>query len=185
MFVLTFISPPGLVRPFDSRTCWTPWSVFQDGSGGLPFPCTPRGALAGPPTRSPSQAAHTHTQWVIDAGRSRRLPVPPRARGRQDGSRRQREGEMSPPSPVPEASTPRRLSPPRSFPQRGRRKPQAQVTTAGIPSLDLRGSTRLTFQRFHVLLNSLFKVLFSFPSRYLSAIGLVVVFSLRWSLPPA
>ena len=92
---------------------------------------------------------------------------------------------MSPPSPVPEASTPRRLSPPRSFPQRGRRKPQAQVTTAGIPSLDLRGSTRLTFQRFHVLLNSLFKVLFSFPSRYLSAIGLVVVFSLRWSLPPA
>ena len=38
--------------------------------------------------------------------------------------------------------------------------------------------------RFHVLLNSLFKVLFNFPSRYLSAIGLVSVFSLRWSLPP-
>ena len=42
-----------------------------------------------------------------------------------------------------------------------------------------------TSQRFHVLLNSLFKVLFNFPSRYLSAIGLVSVFSLRWSLPPA
>ena len=27
--------------------------------------------------------------------------------------------------------------------------------------------------RFHVLLNSLFKVLFNFPSRYLSTIGLV------------
>ena len=40
-------------------------------------------------------------------------------------------------------------------------------------------------RRFHVLLNSLFKVLFNFPSRYLSAIGLVPVFSLRWSLPPA
>ncbi len=40
-------------------------------------------------------------------------------------------------------------------------------------------------KRFHVLLNSLFKVLFNFPSRYLSAIGLVSVFSLRWSLPPA
>jgi hypothetical protein len=40
-------------------------------------------------------------------------------------------------------------------------------------------------RRFHVLLNSLFKVLFNFPSRYLSAIGLVSVFSLRWSLPPA
>ena len=38
--------------------------------------------------------------------------------------------------------------------------------------------------RFHVLLNSLFKVLFNFPSRYLFAIGLVPVFSLRWSLPP-
>ncbi len=40
-------------------------------------------------------------------------------------------------------------------------------------------------RRFHVLLNSLFKVLFNFPSRYLFAIGLVPVFSLRWSLPPA
>ncbi len=39
-------------------------------------------------------------------------------------------------------------------------------------------------RRFHVLLNSLFKVLFNFPSRYLFAIGLATVFSLRWSLPP-
>ena len=39
-------------------------------------------------------------------------------------------------------------------------------------------------KRFHVLLNSLFKVLFNFPSRYLFAIGLASVFSLRWSLPP-
>ena len=139
----------------------------------------------GLPNATPSQATHTHRRSVIDGGRSRRLPVRPGARGRHNGSRRQREGEMSPPSPVPEATTPGRLSPPWSLPQRGRRQPQAQCTTAGIPSLDLRGSTRLTFQRFHVLLNSLFKVLFSFPSRYLSAIGLVVVFSLRWSLPPA
>lgn len=34
-------------------------------------------------------------------------------------------------------------------------------------------------QRFHALLNSLFKVLCNFPSRYLFAIGLVAVFSLR------
>src|SRR4029434_1119530 len=34
-------------------------------------------------------------------------------------------------------------------------------------------------------LNSLFKVLFNFPLRYLLTIGLVPVFSLRWSLPPA
>ena len=42
----------------------------------------------------------------------------------------------------------------------------------------------LTPERFHVLLNSLFKVLFNFPSRYLFAIGLSPVFSLGRSLPP-
>ena len=41
------------------------------------------------------------------------------------------------------------------------------------------------FRQFHVLFNSLFKVLFIFPSRYLFAIGLSPVFSLRWNLPPA
>ena len=34
-------------------------------------------------------------------------------------------------------------------------------------------------------MNSLFKVLFNFPSRYLFSIGLATVFSLRWSLPPS
>ena len=33
--------------------------------------------------------------------------------------------------------------------------------------------------------NSLFKVLFIFPSRYLFAIGLLPIFSFRWNLPPA
>ena len=42
-----------------------------------------------------------------------------------------------------------------------------------------------TYKRFHILFNSLFKVFFNFPSRYLFAIGLAVIFSLRWSLPPA
>ena len=37
--------------------------------------------------------------------------------------------------------------------------------------------------QFHALLNSLFKVLFNFPSRYLFAIGLGVIFSLMRSLP--
>ena len=45
-------------------------------------------------------------------------------------------------------------------------------------------SYSFTSNRFHVLLNSLFKVLFNFPSRYLSTIGLRSVFSLKWSLPP-
>ena len=59
--------------------------------------------------------------------------------------------------------------------------PRRQVEFPG-PTLRIHP---FTSKRFHVLLNSLFKVLFNFPSRYLSAIGLVSVFSLRWSLPPA
>jgi len=38
--------------------------------------------------------------------------------------------------------------------------------------------------RFHVLFYPLFKVLFNFPSRYLFTIGLVLIFSFRWNLPP-
>ena len=41
------------------------------------------------------------------------------------------------------------------------------------------------FWQFHVLFNSLFKVLFIFPSRYLFAIGLSPMFSFRWYLPPS
>jgi len=39
--------------------------------------------------------------------------------------------------------------------------------------------------QFQVLFNSLFKVLFIFPLRYLFAIGLSCIFSFRWSLPPS
>lgn len=46
------------------------------------------------------------------------------------------------------------------------------------------GLVQFQSTQFHVLLNSLFKVLFTFPLRYLCAIGLVVIFSLRWNLPP-
>ena len=42
----------------------------------------------------------------------------------------------------------------------------------------------LPSQQFQALFNSLFKVLFIFPSRYLFAIGLSSVFSLRRDLPP-
>ena len=42
-----------------------------------------------------------------------------------------------------------------------------------------------TCSPFHVLLNSLFKVLCNFPSRYLFAIGLMEVFSLSRSVPAA
>ena len=50
---LTFIVPRGLTSiPFDSRLCWTPWSVFQDGSGGPPIHRRER-PLAGPPRSLP------------------------------------------------------------------------------------------------------------------------------------
>ena len=90
------------------------------------------------------------------------------------------------------------LSPQRVHRSRGGPKPQLQSHIMEARKLDWawsppvsaepHGSTLWSHpfasQRFHVLLNSLFKVLFNFPSRYLFAIGLVPVFSLGWSLPP-
>ena len=61
-------------------------------------------------------------------------------------------------------------------------RPRGRQVESEAPTLR---SSPFASRRFHVLLNSLFKVLFNFPSRYLCAIGLVSVFSLRWSLPPA
>ena len=62
------------------------------------------------------------------------------------------------------------------------------LLSPGMAKAESRPSTtrfhQFTSIRFHVLLNSLFKVLFNFPSRYLFAIGLVPVFSFRWSLTP-
>ena len=70
-------------------------------------------------------------------------------------------------------------------PPRGIHRFRVADHAAGLsPPGRLRGPHQFTSQRFHALLNSLFKVLFNFPSRYLSAIGLTPVFSLRWSLPP-
>ena len=46
------------------------------------------------------------------------------------------------------------------------------------------GNDPIPFQQFQVLFNSLFKVLFIFPSRYLFAIGLTHIFSFGWNLPP-
>ena len=58
--------------------------------------------------------------------------------------------------------------------QQGGRMPGRTHDVPSLPS-----------QQFQALFNSLFKVLFIFPSRYLFAIGLPSVFSLRWDLPPA
>jgi hypothetical protein len=60
-------------------------------------------------------------------------------------------------------------------PQQQQRQPEPPPQTSSTPPF--------TTTQFHVLLNSLFKVLFNFPSRYLFAIGLEVIFSLTRSLP--
>ena len=94
-------------------------------------------------------------------------------------SRRRRTGRGAPPvgsAPVGSAST--------------RAAPLADATTRETHRRRVESGGRtlrsspFASKRFHVLLNSLFKVLFNFPSRYLFAIGLASVFSLRWSLPP-
>ena len=46
------------------------------------------------------------------------------------------------------------------------------------------GHIRVSSNQFQALFDSLFKVLFIFPSRYLYAIGLSPIFSFRWNLPP-
>lgn len=69
-----------------------------------------------------------------------------------------------------------------------RERPPASRTATALRRAEFSGPTLRVHpfpsKWFHVLLNSLFKVLFNFPSRYLFAIGLGEVFSLRWSLPP-
>ena len=78
---------------------------------------------------------------------------------------------MQPPTEPTETRRPRGSPTPRP----PRRQPESPRPTSRAPPF--------TTTQFHVLLNSLFKVLFNFPSRYLFAIGLGVIFSLTWSLP--
>ena len=117
----------------------------------------------------------------------------PGLRPTPSGSRRPTRGEVRPTA-HRNGSTPRRVDSNRTRPRRGYTPCGRPVPSAGKKrpvarigvNLAVRPFGLLTFtpERFHVLLNSLFKVLFNFPSRYLFAIGLVVIFSLRWSLPP-
>ena len=96
---------------------------------------------------------------------------------------------FTPPRKPVAALGPRKVHPPTAARRKGRSAirtpPRRQPNVERLNSADrLLRSHPFASERFHVLLNSLFKVLFNFPSRYLSTIGLVPVFSLRWSLPP-
>ena len=82
-------------------------------------------------------------------------------------------------------------------PKAPRLRPPARPTTVHTPSQSadqqkpfriqpgrIAGPHLLPSRQFQALFDSLFKILFIFPSRYLFAIGLSPVFSLRRSLPP-
>ena len=66
-------------------------------------------------------------------------------------------------------------------PRSGASEDRAAPSTDGsrLNAAEFRQLYPFPSKRFHALLNSLFKVLCNFPSRYLFAIGLVAVFSLR------
>ena len=172
---LTFIPHPGL-PPKYSHTCWTPWSVFQDGS----FEAIPPGAGAmlcslSPPDpgpklvpRSPAPsrpASHPHTSNP----HGRLAPV-------YKGTRR---GAAHLPGPSSGPANRPWLDSPECMP-RGLRLLHHRTLNRPAPLAP--SVSLLTISR---AFNSLFKVLFIFPSRYLFAIGLLPLFSLRWRLPPA
>ena len=150
--------------------------MFQDGSEG-------------PPTYS------RRTDRPRQQGRSLYEPAerPPGREPETRGSPRPKPRQTSPP---PSVSSQRHVAPngagevqpptrPTAGPgprgsltqRRPSRQPESPARTSRAPPF--------AATQFHVLLNSLFKVLFNFPSRYLFAIGLGVVFSLTWSLPRA
>ena len=126
------------------------------------------GIILGPPSRPTTDVCNTGPRGV-------RLP----SAGAHDGPG---TGRGAPPAESAPLGPPKTRTPVRPY---GRSEGTAQD---GSGEVEFRGRTLRSYpfasKRFHVLLNSLFKVLFNFPSRYLSAIGLVSVFSLRWSLPP-
>ena len=58
---------------------------------------------------------------------------------------------------------------------------------AGVAEADLRRTLLVPFASLSAIsgtFNSLFKVLFTFPSRYFFAIGLESIFSFGWNVPP-
>ena len=91
-------------------------------------------------------------------------------------------------SPVYNSTHSQAIRPPSQQPSRTRKLPLTRCSECTLPWLPHPSQpilasivSLLTISR---TFNSLFKVLFIFPSRYLFAIGLLPIFSLRWSLPP-
>ncbi|KAJ8353711.1 hypothetical protein SKAU_G00212780 [Synaphobranchus kaupii] len=177
---------------------------FKTGRVGCRHRRRPLAPVRGPVPARRRDAVGGGRGWEGVAGKARQRSSPSApgeaARSWQRGCNARRRSD-EPPSPRTLPSRPRagRGAPPRRKCARRGTGPAGGRSREGIrtaparptwpaelnPPGGLRGPHPFTSQRFHALLNSLFKVLFNFPLRYLSTIGLVPVFSLRWSLPPA
>ena len=167
-----FTTPLGLVRPM-ART-----------HVRLLGPCFKTGRRGHRPTRDRDASRASK-----GARSTSRLKYPPVAKTRDQGFKHKARNFTQPNVPRPAV---RRVQYPRSA--ASDRANQDAASLADRPRqrppdsrLESQGPTSrappFTDAQFDVLLNSLFKVLFNFPSRYLFAIGLGVIFSLTWSLP--
>ena len=90
----------GFSSPNDSHTCWTPWSVFQDGSGGSPTYTPQKGTSA--PEEGRFESGHRNGT-VAGPARTPGGPRPrrdgsahPGLRQPRNGSRRPTKGEVRP-----------------------------------------------------------------------------------------
>ena len=83
----------GFSSPNDSHTCWTPWSVFQDGSGGSPTYTPQKGATA--PEKGRYESGH-RDGTVAGPARTPGGPRPRRDGSAHPGLRQPRNGSRRP-----------------------------------------------------------------------------------------
>ena len=83
----------GFSSPNDSHTCWTPWSVFQDGSGGSPTYTPQKGTSA--PEEGRFESGHRNGT-VAGPARTPGGPRPRRDGSAHPGLRQPRNGSRRP-----------------------------------------------------------------------------------------
>ena len=163
--------------------------MFQDGSGGGPTdsPLTRSASCfsADPSTRSERTASSASPVERRQSADGRWDAANPRSRNSRPGRAITLPPKRKSPSRLAcdRPKTGRGTLPEESALAEDSRTPggslQIPIPTSAVwkRQVEFPGSTLrihpFTSKQFHVLLNSLFKVLFNFPSRYLSAIGLV------------
>ena len=154
---VTFIAHQGLTPKY-SHIRQTPWSVFQDGIMNAIFSAS---------------RPHCKGFWGKLASRTKHVQLP---FNQQTPLAHHTAIQASTKSVVTKFPTDRAHAElPNAHSELQREQDEALAPLAHIASLQTISGT----------FNSLFKVLFTFPSQYLFAIGQPPIFSVRWSLPPA